>query len=254
MYPNSQPPYDKMPQPQQSAPQQAQSGGAPQQPPQFYAAQPEKSFHWVPIVAIVLFALLFIVAGSFAIRYRMQYQEASTNLNAKEDKAALKAQKKQSDADEAKFAEREKQPYQQFAGPDNYGRVTFQYPKTWSVYVANDAQSDGGTYQAYLNPGVVPPTANTDTQKFALRVTIEQTDLTTVLGNYQGQIENGKLKTSSVSVNGHDGTRLDGMLTDQIRGSAVIFQIRDKILTIRTDANTFGSDFNKLVKTIDFNN
>lgn len=247
MYPNqqNQQPYEGVPQPQQS-------GG--QQPPQFYAPPPNKDMHWVSIVVIILLGLLFIVAGSLAIRFRMQYQEASTNLNAKEDKAALNAQKKQADVDEQKFAEREKQPYKQFAGPDNYGRVTFQYPKTWSVYVANDAQSNGGTYQAYLNPGVVPPTENSDTQQFALRITIEQNDMKTVLDNYQSQIEAGKLKTSTVSVNGHDGTRLDGMLTDTIRGSAVLFQIRDKILTVRTDANTFGKDFNHLVSTVDFNN
>lgn len=251
MYPNqqNQSPYEGVPQPQQT--------GVPpvgQQPPQFYAPPARRDMQWAWIVAIVVLGLLLIVAGALAIRFNGQYQEASTNLKAKEDKAALNAQKQQMDVDEKKFAEREKQPYKQFAGPDNYGRVTFQYPKTWSVYEASNAQSDGQTYNAYLNPGVVPPTDNSDTQRFALRVTIEQSDMKTVLDNYQGQIENGKLSTSSVSVNGHDGTRLDGMLNDQIRGSVVLFQIRDKVLTVRTDANTFGKDFNRLVKTIDFNN
>lgn len=251
MYPNqpNQQPYEGVPTPQQG-------GGIPasQQPPHFYAPPAKKDLSWLTIVAIVVLGLLFIVAGALAIRYYGQYQEASTNLRAKEDKAALNAQKQQADADEKKFAEREKQPFKQFAGPDNYGRVTFQYPKTWSVYEASNAQSDGQTYNAYLNPGVVPPTSNSDTQRFALRVTIEQNDLKTVLDNYQSEIEAGTLKSSSVTVNGHDGTRLDGMLTDQIRGSAVLFPIRDKVLTIRTDANTFGADFDRIVKTIDFNN
>jgi len=56
-----------------------------------------------------------------------------------------------------------------------------------------------------------------------------------------------------VKADGNNGTRLDGAFTKDIRGYAVIFKIRDKTLTIRTDANTFKSDFNKLINTIKFN-
>lgn len=211
---------------------------------------------WIGVAGLLL--ILFIGAGSVAIWAYEKYQTASTNVNAQIDKASLAAAKKQSDADESKFAEREKQPNRQFVGPDNYGRVTFNYPKTWSAYVSSDVSNNGGTYSAYLNPGVVPPIDATSAsglpQQFALRVTIDQSTYSAELQNYQAQIQNGQMTSSSFSANGHTGTRFDGTFDDGIRGSAVVFQIRDKVLTVRTDANTFDSDFNNVIKTINFNN
>lgn len=236
-------------------PTYAPSSNPAPQPPVFYAPVEKKNHRWLMIAVISLLVVLFIVAGSVAIWAYEKYQGASTNLNAQIDKAALVAQKKQADTDEAKFIAREKQPNQQFVGPDNYGRVTFDYPKTWSVYVASDVSTNGGTYSAYLNPGVVPPIENASgPQQFALRVTIEQNTYSSVLQNYQQQIQGNLMTSSSFSANGHTATRFDGTFSDGIRGSVVVFQIRDKVLTVRTDANTFDSDFNNVIKTINFNN
>jgi hypothetical protein len=61
------------------------------------------------------------------------------------------------------------------------------------------------------------------------------------------------LKSSAVKADDQNGTRLDGSFSKDIRGSAVIFKIRDKTVTIRTDADTFRADFDALVATITFN-
>lgn len=203
------------------------------------------------LIAIIGLTILFIASGATAIYTYLQYRDASTNLDAKVNLAVAKAQNEQSTKDETTFAAREKEPNRQFVGPDDYGRVTFDYPKTWSVYESNDVTTNGGTYQAYLNPVKVPPVS--DSTQVALRVKIEQSDYGQVLQNYQSLVKNGKLTSSSFSANGHDGTRLDGSFTDTIRGSAVIFKIRDKTLTVRTDADTFKPDFDALIKTINFN-
>lgn len=203
------------------------------------------------LIAIVALIFLFIIAGSLAIWAYLQYNEARTNVDGKVDVAVAEAKKEQADADEQKFAQREKEPNRQFVGPDDYGRVTFDYPKTWSVYEAKDVSKNGGTYEAYLNPVKVPPVSAT--QQFALRVLIEEKDYPTVLETYQSKIKDGKLRSSSFSANGNDGTRIDGSFTEEIRGSAVIFKIRDKTLTVRTDANTFKPDFDVLIKTLNFN-
>jgi len=55
-----------------------------------------------------------------------------------------------------------------------------------------------------------------------------------------------------VTINGENGVRLDGNFTKEIRGSAVVFKIRDKTAVIQTDADTFKHDFNTLIKTISF--
>ncbi|MEP6710724.1 MAG: hypothetical protein ABJA64_03310, partial [Candidatus Saccharibacteria bacterium] len=158
--------------------------------------------------------------------------------------------KDQADQDEKKFAEREKQPNRQFVGPEDYGRLTFDYPKTWSVYIAKDV-SKGGNYEAYLNPVTVP--FPTTTQQFSLRVTIEQNDYDTVVASYASMIKKGDLRSASTSANGENGTRIDGNFSKDIRGAAVIYKIRDKTLTLRTDADTFKPDFENIIKTIKFN-
>ncbi|NTW62450.1 hypothetical protein HGB25_03545, partial [Candidatus Saccharibacteria bacterium] len=84
---------------------------------------------------------------------------------------------------------------------------------------------------------------------------IEQRDYDQSVASYDALVKKGDLKASSVSVNGNNGTRLEGAFSKDIHGAAVIFKIRDKTLTVRTDATTFISngDFNSLVSTIKIN-
>lgn len=200
-------------------------------------------------IVISSLAFLLVVLGGVAIWSYMQYFEAKTDIDGKIAVAEAEAAKEQAEKDEEKFLEREKEPNRQFVGPSDYGRVTFEYPKTWSVYEAKDA-STGGTYEAYMNPIVVPAVKNSE--RFALRVTVEDSDYDNALDRYQGLVKKGDLKSSAVAANGVNGTRLDGNFTKDIRGSAVLFKIRDKVLTVRTDAEVFKTDFNKLIKTIEF--
>lgn len=202
------------------------------------------------MLAIIGLSVLVLAAGSFAIWAFVNYNEQKTNVDGKIDLAVAEARKDQSDKEEAKFVEREKLPNHKFVGPDDYGRVTFDYPKTWSVFEATDI-ARGGSYAAYLNPIVVPPLG--DRQRFALRVTIEEKDYDQVVKSYEEPVKKGDLRNTPTSANGHNGTRLDGNFSKDIRGAAVIYKIRDKTLTLRTDADTFKPDFELLIKTVDFN-
>lgn len=202
------------------------------------------------LIAIIGLIILVLLSGSAAIWAYVNYNEQKTNVDGKIDLAVAEGKKSQADADEVKFAQREKEPNRQFTGPDDYGRVTFNYPKTWSVYVAKDI-SEGGSYEAYLNPIVVPPVS--EKQQFSLRVTIEQRDYDQVVKTYQELVKKGSLRSSATSANGNNGTRLDGNFTKDIRGSAVIYKVRDKTVTLRTDADTFKPDFENIIKTLNFN-
>ncbi len=200
------------------------------------------------IATIGLLSLSVITTG-LAIWSFINYNDQKTNVDSKVSTAVSVAKKTQADADEAKFFEREKEPNREFVGPDDYGRVTFNYPKTWSVYVNKDA-SKGGTYEAYLNPVTVP--AVNSIQQFALRVVIDEKGYDESISSYDYLVKKGDLKASSFKVNDNIGTRLDGSFTKDIRGSAVLFKIRDKTLTVRTDANTFAADFDKIIASIKF--
>jgi len=201
----------------------------------------------ITTIGLIVLSLGAIAAAVWAY---MSYTEQKTNVDGKIDVAVITAKKEQADSDEAKFAEREKEPNRQFVGPDDYGRLTFNYPKTWSVYVNKDA-STGGSYEAYLNPISVP--AVSASQQYSLRVTIEEKNYDTVIAGYSALVKKGDLRSSAVSVDGNNGTRLDGSFSKDIRGSAVVYKIRDKTVTLRTDADTFKPDFDALITTVKFN-
>ncbi len=253
-------------QPQQQPPQTPQQpnqqyyvpGTGPQPAPQpGYTPIPPANLPPVkrkPSKLLLIFMIIFIVttlAGiGVAIWAYMNYMDQKNNVDSKITSAVATAKKEQADKLAADFLEAEKEPNRQFVGPDDYGRLSFKYPKTWSVYEAKDA-STGSTYEAYFNPGLVPPVSNT--QQYALHVTIEDRDYDKVVDTYKQLVGTGALTSSSVKADEVNGTRLEGAFTKDIRGFAVIFKIRDKTVTIRSDAQTFKGDFDALVQTITFN-
>jgi hypothetical protein len=198
-------------------------------------------------------AVLTVGFAALAVWAYVNYNDQKTNVDGKVTSAVAVAKKAQADSDAASFEAADKLPNRTFVGPDDYGRLTFSYPKTWSLYVDKDISSGGTTYAAYLNPGSVPSVSSQATQQYALRVTIESMDYDKVVATYEALVKTGALKSSAVTVNGNNGTRIDGNFTKDIRGSAVIFKIRDKTVTLRTDADTFKPDFEALIKTIKFN-
>jgi hypothetical protein len=201
-------------------------------------------------VLTIVFIVTTLAAAGVMIWALLNYFDQKNNVDIKIATAVTTAEKEQADILEAKFNEREKEPNRQFVGPEDYGRLAFDYPKTWSVYVEKDAIS-AKTYQAYLNPVAVPPVSSS--QQYALRIVIETKNYEQVIDGYQSLVKKGDLRSSAVKAGGEDGTRLDGSFSKDIRGSAVIFKIRDKTATIRTDADTFKGDFDALIATITFN-
>lgn len=205
----------------------------------------------VPVVITIVLLSIFAVAfAGLSVWAYMNYVDQRDNVDLKVAAAEAIAEKNLGDKLETDFLNREKEPNRDFTGPSDYGTLSFKYPKTWSVYVANDGSAGDG-YEAYLNPATVPPVS--EEERFALRVTITDTPYEEVIEEYQAIVEEGGLRTSTAKANGENGTRLDGNFTEDIRGSAVIYKIRDKTVTVRSDADTFKADFERLIKTITFN-
>ncbi len=201
------------------------------------------------VISNALLAVLVIAFGSFMIWAYVNYQDQKNNVDAKIAVAVTAAKKEQSGEDEKNFLEREKAPYEQYSGAADLGNVTFNYPKTWSVY---QAKMDDGGMEVYLHPGVVPIVVQG--QQFATEIKVLDQSSDQVLKRYDSLVKKGDLKSSQVVINGFPGTRLDGKFTDKITGSLVIFKLRDKTLTLATDADTFKTDFdNVILKSLDFN-
>lgn len=201
-------------------------------------------------VASIFLGILTLVFGSIMIWALVNYNDQKNNVDSKIAAGVEQGKKEQQEKDQKIFDEKEKDPLKEFIGPVDLGRVTFKYPKTWSMYV-QDNGSDGSSYQAYLHPEAVPSVQGQN--KFALRVSIVSQSYTQVLDQFSGLVKQGKLRSSTVTTSGYDGTLLEGNFNQNLQGSAVIFKIRDKTLILRTDSPSFQPDFNeKIVKTLSF--
>lgn len=203
---------------------------------------------------IAIIGLLVAVVGVSALAgwLYIQYDEQKTDVDGRVAMAVAEARKEQAELEEEKFAEREKEPNREFAGPEDYGRLSFQYPKTWSVYIAEDTSTRANRFAAYFHPIIVPPIGS-GSARFALRVNIDNVAYDRALDSYRRSIERGELRSSPITVNGHDGTRLEGTLSRDVRGTAVLFRVRDKTITIFSEADTFKDDFESIIQTVDFN-
>lgn len=202
------------------------------------------------LIMVIILSAATIIFGGLSIWAYTAYQGASNDVEGQIKVAVLEAKAEQQSELEQDFRKKENEPNREFVGPDDYGRVSFKYPKTWSVYVATDP-TKGGKYEAYLHPVTVPRISSTE--QFALRVTIEEQDYDRVIDSYRSKVNSGDLRSSVTQSEGYEGTRYDGNFTQNIRGSAVVYKIRDKTLTLRTDANTFTPDFDSIISTIKFN-
>lgn len=192
------------------------------------------------ITSLLLGIITIVLAGTSVWAY-MNYLEQKNNTDEIVAVAVEAATEEQAERLEEMFAEREKQPTRQYNGPSDLGSVNFRYPRTWSVYVAETSNK----LETYLHPNTVPKVANE--QPYALRVLVEDKQYDTVLKNYESKVKNGELTSSPVTINGFSGIRLDGALSKERQGSAVMFKVRDKTLTLATDSTSFSKDFNDII-------
>lgn len=194
--------------------------------------------------------VLFLIAGALAIWVYMMYVQEKSDIDGQIQLAETKARSDQSEIERKNFAEEAKNPRIEFVGPSEYGRVSFMYPKTWSVYIDKDG-SDRGDYKAYLHPQIVPPLGGSDS-RYALRVEILNSDFDKVLAQYASVLKKGDVVSSSIEYNGNSATRLDGAFSKDFRGSVVLMKVRDKTIRFSTDSDTFKPDFQAVLDTVKY--
>ncbi|HSE29846.1 MAG TPA: hypothetical protein VLA77_04655 [Candidatus Saccharimonadales bacterium] len=197
----------------------------------------------VLLVMTIVLSVLTVGFGGFSVWAYLNYQEQKNNVDGIVAESVVLAQEQQKATDEAGFVEREKLPTRQFVGPADLGQVTFDFPKTWSLYIEADGSAGTG-YNAYFHPGAVSnPTRQ---QPYALRVVILNSTYENSLAAFQQGVQDGTLKASAITVNGQVGTRFDGKL-GQSNGSLVLLKSRDKSIEIFTESDAFLGDFNNII-------
>ena len=203
------------------------------------------------MVASIVLGILTLIFGSIMIWALVNYNDQANNTKSKVAAAVSEAIDVQKSKDQKNFDEKEKEPLKEFVGPTDLGRVTFSYPKTWSVYVASDG-SKNTDYMAYFHPGIVPSTI-TETSKFALQVSVVGQPYEQVLQQYSSLVKQGQLRSQAITANGYKGQKLEGNLTQTVEGSVAVFKIRDKTLILKTYAPDFRPDFDgKILTSLSF--
>lgn len=202
----------------------------------------------IGLIVVSLLAVLFV--GLF-IWMTLKWSEANTNVQGKIDVAVAEARNSLQTKLENDFEEKEKYPFLTFSGPTDLGALNFEYPKTWNLYIPDDA-SRGGDYHAYLNPGQVNVVA--DNTVMALRVTIKNEQLDRVLEDFTDKVQSQEMTVSSTVVNGVNVNVYTGKLDSDLMGIVCVFKIRDKTALLQTDSsNVFRADFERILSTIRFN-
>lgn len=202
----------------------------------------------VGLIVVSLLAVLFI--GLFIWMW-VKWNDASTNVKGKVDVAVAEAKNELQAKLESEFDEKEKYPYKVFTGPTDLGELSFEYPKTWSLYVQSNA-SRGGDYAAYLNPGQVN-VAQDDTV-MALRVSIKGTLFDQAISDFAEKVRSGDMTLSTTVVNGNNVNVYTGKMDNEYQGIICVFKLRDKTVMLQTDSTSvFSDDFYRILKTVKFN-
>ena len=207
----------------------------------------------VKTIAIIILSLIAVTFIGLFVWMYIQYDDVRTDVDGQINLAVAKAVDEKAAELEDEFAEREKYPYKTFSGPEDYGELGFEYPKTWSAFISSDA-AKGGDFEAYLNPSEVNPLSNETVN--ALRVTIRNKSYESVAAEYEKEVskKNATLRAEAIEVNGASAVRYTGTIPKtELNGYIVIFKIRDKTAILRTDSVLFKNEFDKLLTTVTFN-
>jgi len=197
----------------------------------------------IALIACGVALLALVGFGAWAYGSRQDYK---LNSDKKSATAAAAAKEKTQAADAVLYAEQAKNPLKTHVGPDAFGSVTVQYPKTWSAYVI---ENSGTPMNNYFHPDIVPDT-NKTTNAYALRVQIVQSSYAAVMTQY-----NGLAVAKRVTVNPYKlpkvpsivGSRVDGQITAQKQGSMIVLPLRNVTLQISTESQDFENDFNTII-------
>ena len=204
----------------------------------------------VETIILVIVCLIAAAAIVVAVIFFMQWRDLKTDADFKTNEAVAAAVKETQETDNARFAEEQKEPRQQFCGPADYGSVCFYYPKTWSVYIEADARNNSD-FKAYFAPKQVNPIKESDS-RYALRFTIYNKQYEDVAKTYQRKVEKGEMtyRTWNSDNNKMTGALYEGQIDKQIRGMVLLIKVNDKTVLLQADADTFRSDFEALITTL----
>jgi len=212
---------------------------------------PQQGFiHSSGLLAGVM-SLAFVLSLGFGIWAFSGMQENKNNLDEKINTAVSVAVKEAESAKDVEFAEKQKSPFKKYTGSATYGSLSFEYPKTWSVYA--EEKTSGVILDFYGQPGLIPGISKDVT--FAFRAQILNSPYDTEVKKFNNDAKNGK-----VTVNAFRPEKLSAQLGVVVRGEVikgktgvlVLLPQRDKTFKIWTESSEYSGDFSKILSSLTY--
>ncbi len=228
--------------------------------PENVSFTPEKnSGKFKSIFTLILALTTIIFAGLFIWKY-LDWSSINGKVDKLVSEQVAEKELEIKDKYDAELAEIDKKPLEHFLGPADYGELRFDYPRTWSLYVAKDptnangskSSSNNSIYEAYMHPYSVGPI--TSDSVLALRVLILNRSYSDVVNEYNGYVNSQIFEHRTVEINEKKNT---GDLYYGTSGGrnvkTIIFRVRSQTIQIWTDStDNFNSDFDNIVNSITF--
>ena len=206
------------------------------------------------LIQLIMASLAMIGTAAFAIWAYNSRQDYKNNVESKITTAVTVAKTVESSEKDKQFAELEKKPLRTYNGPQAFGSLVLQYPKTWSAYI-DDTGSGAAPVDGYFYPGYVPSITNPNSS-FALRVQVLPQSYSSVLASLRGQETAGQIQIAPYtlpSVTNVIGIRVDGKITPGKDGTMIVLPLRDKSIEISTQGSEFSADFEEnILKNLTF--
>lgn len=206
----------------------------------------------VETVILVIVCLIAAVAIVAAVMLYMQWDDLKTNFDAKVGLETAAAEKAAGDKYAEQLQEELKRETVQYTGPDDYGRISFSYPKMWSVYEAQDGTKNSD-YEAYFAPAPIHSLED-ETARYAIRFKIVNQLYNDVAEEYANDLEDSEGAPAkgifSADNSRISGVRYDGQIADGIDGTVVIAKINDKTMIIQSDSKVYSDSFEKVLSTL----
>jgi hypothetical protein len=199
----------------------------------------------ISLIFTILLLLGAIIFGAWAFSSRQDYKE---NTEGKVNLAVQAAVQQNSAKKDKQFAEDAKKPLKTYNGPEAFGSLIINFPKTWSGYVNATGTNNSGTggLDSYFAPGVVPPVSD-QSSVFALHVQVLNQSYSQVLQSFTSQQQNGKITISAYAlpkVPKAVGVKITGQVSNRPTNvTMVVLPLRSQTLEIETDGTQYLNDF-----------
>jgi len=203
------------------------------------------------LIPLIVLSVFFVGVAGFGIWSYLGMMDYKNNYEQKSAVDVQKAEEELTLKKDAEFAEKYKDPFMVYVGPQAYGTLTITYPKNWSNYVKQD---DGSALlDGFMQKDFVP--SDNETTNYALRYQVTRTQYDQELRAFESKVKSGKISSfaySSPKQPNATAIRFEGEIQNKKQGVMVLIKSRDKTIKLWTEGDSAKQDFEKILSELTF--